>query len=171
MGLFKMGKKNEKGFTLVELLVVIAIIGILAAVIAPNVFAQIERGKISAVVSEYRAVKTAAILVDSDGKSITDDQGLTLVNDLLEKKMFGTGATEAPFGGNYKIVNNFLIVPDVPVKAGNSIAKTIANLDKPGFTGTNENADVRWVSNTTTNADAIAEPTGEAATLAIRLIQ
>lgn len=45
-------RNNQKGFTLIELLVVIAIIGILAAVIAPNVFAQIEKSKASAVIQE-----------------------------------------------------------------------------------------------------------------------
>jgi len=168
MNFFKMGKKNEKGFTLVELLVVIAIIGILAAVIAPNVFAQIERGKISAVVSEYRAVKTAAILVNSDSKLTTDDAGINLINDLLEKKMLGTGAAEAPFSGNYALDDSgkFLLVPNVPKKAGESIAKTIANIDAGDLKvyDPDDVADVYWVTDNVATDD-------KAGTLAIRLVQ
>lgn len=62
----KMFKKNNKGFTLVELLVVIAIIAILAAVIAPNAFKAIEKSKVSAIVSDYRAVKIATLVYYSD---------------------------------------------------------------------------------------------------------
>lgn len=58
--------KNTKGFTLVELLVVIAIIAILAAVIAPNAFKAIEKSKVSAVISDYRAAKLATLLYYSD---------------------------------------------------------------------------------------------------------
>ncbi|MEW6696444.1 MAG: type II secretion system protein [Bacillota bacterium] len=53
--------KNQKGFTLVELLVVIAIIGILAAVIAPNAFKAVEKGKIAAAEADYKAIKSAAL--------------------------------------------------------------------------------------------------------------
>ncbi|MGQ9755989.1 MAG: type II secretion system protein, partial [Desulfotomaculales bacterium] len=40
--------RDRRGFTLVELLVVIAIIGILAAIISPNAFKAIEKGKVAA---------------------------------------------------------------------------------------------------------------------------
>jgi len=53
--------KNQKGFTLVELLVVIAIIGILAAVIAPNAFKAVEKGKVAAAEADYKAIKAAAL--------------------------------------------------------------------------------------------------------------
>ncbi|MCL6449099.1 MAG: prepilin-type N-terminal cleavage/methylation domain-containing protein [Armatimonadetes bacterium] len=53
--------KNERGFTLVELLVVIAIIGILAAIVAPNAFQSIEKGKVAAAEADYKAIKAAAL--------------------------------------------------------------------------------------------------------------
>ena len=58
-----MNKKlsNQKGFTLVELLVVIAIIGILAAIIAPNAFRAIEKSKVAAAISDYKAIRTAVL--------------------------------------------------------------------------------------------------------------
>lgn len=66
-------KNNRRGFTLVELLVVIAIIGILAAVVAPNAFKAIEKSKVSAVESDYRAIKTAALTYYSDVGSWPSD--------------------------------------------------------------------------------------------------
>lgn len=57
---------NERGFTLVELLVVIAIIGILAAIIAPNAFKAIEKGKVAAAEADYKAIKAAALNAYTD---------------------------------------------------------------------------------------------------------
>lgn len=62
----KTNYKRQKGFTLVELLVVIAIIAILAAVIAPNAFKAIEKSKVSAAISDYKALKTATLSYYSD---------------------------------------------------------------------------------------------------------
>ncbi|WP_406676379.1 prepilin-type N-terminal cleavage/methylation domain-containing protein [Neomoorella carbonis] len=53
--------RDQRGFTLVELLVVIAIIGILAAIIAPNAFKAIEKGKVAAAEADYKAIKAAAL--------------------------------------------------------------------------------------------------------------
>lgn len=62
----RMSNKNRKGFTLVELIVVIAIIAILAAVIGPNIFQTIEKGKISAATSDFKAIKTGVLSYYSD---------------------------------------------------------------------------------------------------------
>lgn len=57
---------NKKGFTLIELMVVIAIIGVLSAVLAPQIFKQINKGRIAATVSFHGALKTAANSYYSD---------------------------------------------------------------------------------------------------------
>ena len=66
----KMKKHNKKGFTLVELLVVIVIIGILAAVIIPNVANNIEKANKSAAEQEaktkYNEVLSALELEKGD---------------------------------------------------------------------------------------------------------
>ena len=65
-----MKKHNKKGFTLVELLVVIVIIGILAAVIIPNVANNIEKANKSAAEQEakvkYNEVLSALKLEEGD---------------------------------------------------------------------------------------------------------
>lgn len=72
----KIKQAVKKGFTLVELLVVIAIIAILAAVVAPNAFKAIEKSKVSAAESDFKAVKTAALSYYSDtGKWPGDGAG------------------------------------------------------------------------------------------------
>ncbi len=72
--------QSNKGFTLIELLIVIAILGVLAAVIVPNVTGFIGRGEDEAAAAEFTTVQTAmdTMMVDRGidtvtAKSATDD--------------------------------------------------------------------------------------------------
>jgi type IV pilus assembly protein PilA len=62
----KMLHHGEKGFTLLELLIVIAIVGVLAAVIIPNVGTFMTMGTVSAANGEAENVQTAALAYYSD---------------------------------------------------------------------------------------------------------
>jgi len=59
--IFKCLHSGEKGFTLIELLIVVAILGIIAAVIIPNIAGFMATGYQAAANSEAETVKTAAL--------------------------------------------------------------------------------------------------------------
>ena len=60
-------KRGEKGFTLIELLIVVAILGVLAAIVIPNVGRFIGRGESEAEDTEFANVQSAvvAMMVDN----------------------------------------------------------------------------------------------------------
>jgi len=71
----KVPSRGEKGFTLVEVLVVVAILGVLAAVIVPNVVRFMEEGREEARLAEWHNIQTAvlALLADADVRFLDDN--------------------------------------------------------------------------------------------------
>ncbi len=62
----RLPKRGEKGFTLIELLIVVAILGVLAAVVIPNVSKFIGRGKTEAAATELANIQSATISMMTD---------------------------------------------------------------------------------------------------------
>jgi prepilin-type N-terminal cleavage/methylation domain-containing protein len=88
-------RRGEKGFTLIELLIVVAILGVLAAIVIPNVGRFIGRGKTEAAATELASIQSAVT-------SMMTDQGLAL---LPSANITTTDETT-------EATNNMLLFPD-----------------------------------------------------------
>lgn len=75
-------KNRTQGFTLIELLIVIAIIGILAAVLIPNLLGAQKRAYDTGAASCAKSIQTAEAIAQIDGQQYID----------ASKTMSGAGA-------------------------------------------------------------------------------
>ncbi|MEZ5523948.1 MAG: type II secretion system major pseudopilin GspG [Pseudomonadales bacterium] len=75
-------QQNQGGFTLIEIMVVIVILGILAALVVPNIMGRPDEARISAAKSDLKAISNALNLYRLDNYNYpSTDQGLqALVN-------------------------------------------------------------------------------------------
>jgi type IV pilus assembly protein PilA len=85
--IFKYLHRGEKGFTLIELLIVVAILGIIAAVVIPNLGAFMITGKLSAANTEVENVKSAALAYYAEQNppawpATSDDLGIFVAGNL-----------------------------------------------------------------------------------------
>lgn len=98
-----MFKKGQRGFTLIELLIVIAILGVLVAVVVPNVVAYTSRANVAAANVEVETVRTAvyAYMADNGGIAPADSSNLTefLFHQIKGTYTFSTNGTIATATG------------------------------------------------------------------------
>jgi len=80
----KMPKRGEKGFTLIELLIVVAILGVLAAIVIPNVGRFIGAGEDEAKATEFSNIQSAvhSMMVDNEIQTLTGFVVSPRVNDM-----------------------------------------------------------------------------------------
>ena len=104
--LMKSFRAGEKGFTLIELLIVIAVLGILAAVIIPNVSGFIKSSHVAAANAELAAVQTAAQAYYADNTTGTSNFNETNLSSYL--------STTIKYG-HYTFQSNAIIVTAVPL--------------------------------------------------------
>lgn len=69
--------KKQQGFSLLELLVVIVILGILAALVAPQVLQNVGKAQTQKIISDFKAIETALKVYKLDNFVYpTTEQGL-----------------------------------------------------------------------------------------------
>jgi len=67
----------QRGFTLIEVMVVVVIIGLLAAIVAPNLIGNIDKAAVTRARGDIRSIETALNLYRLDNfRYPTSDQGL-----------------------------------------------------------------------------------------------
>jgi len=124
----KMLHRGEKGFTLIELLIVVAILGIIAAVVIPNVAGFMITGQLSAANTEVEQVKTARM-------GYFGDYGMWPTDSSVLVPVYLTGAPKAV----YDIDDNYGWIVDTI-----SSNWTTGITFEPGKNGT-DGYDGKWV--------------------------
>ena len=82
----RLPKRGEKGFTLIELLIVVAILGVLAAVVIPNVGRFIGRGESEAGETELSNIQSAvvAMMTDNGVQTLPTAVNATATNNMQQ---------------------------------------------------------------------------------------
>ncbi len=107
-------KTRQSGFTLIEIMVVVIILGILAAIVAPNVIGRIDDAQITRVQQDLRGVENALKFYRLDNFAYpTSEQGLqalvTKPNDPNIRNWKGGGYLDRlpkdPWGKEYQYLS------------------------------------------------------------------
>jgi general secretion pathway protein G len=102
-----------RGFTLIEIMVVVVILGILAALVAPNIIRRIDDAQIAKAKQDIRAYETGLSLFKMDNfKYPTTEQGLRALvqqpNDPTIRNWkpggYIAGLRKDPWGNDYRYV-------------------------------------------------------------------
>ena len=88
------GRQSEKGFTLIELIVVLVILGLLAAVVGPNVYRKLAQSKDKIAKIQITEIEGALHMFSFDmGRYPTTPEGL----DALVRNPTGSDSWRGPY--------------------------------------------------------------------------
>jgi general secretion pathway protein G len=106
--------QRSGGFTLIEIMVVVVILGILAAIVAPNVMRRIDDAQLTKVSSDLRTIETAMNLYRMDNfRYPTTEQGIkalyekpndSSVRNWKQGGYLDSTARKDPWGNDYRYV-------------------------------------------------------------------
>jgi general secretion pathway protein G len=106
--------RKQRGFTLIEIMVVVVILGILAAIVAPNVISKIDDAQVARVQQDLRAIETALKFYRLDTFAYpSSEQGLeALISKPADPNIRNWKAggyldrmPQDPWGNNYQYLN------------------------------------------------------------------
>src|SRR6266404_1334756 len=87
-------RRRESGFTLIEMMVVMVIIGLLVALVGPNLIGQGEKAKVKAARAQIEMLGTSLDTFRLDvGRYPTTQEGLAV----LRQRPFGTDRWDGPY--------------------------------------------------------------------------
>ena len=124
----RMPKRGERGFTLIELLIVVAILGVLAAVVIPNVGRFIGRGETEAAATELANIQAAvtAMMTDNGLATLTNPVTSPATHDMFAfpdtSTAGGAGKMNSGTGANFTSGDNnnwSLFLCDITADSGN----------------------------------------------------